>query len=200
MSSLEPMASAPPYVMRSVFPDTLVFSDEMAYRALVPGDKIAADPATRRPVDRFQSTIWYDPDRHLMHYMIRGGECLNAVAIVPWPRDRREVDRIGDADELVDAFPGWDDRIAVMLSKAERDASAWAMDRCPIWCGWTALTNGHDHSQAARTGTLYDKEASRCSAMHATPCRAIRHRARRRPWKTPPCWPRCSGRRKSPAP
>jgi salicylate hydroxylase len=117
--------------MRSVFPDTLAFFDEMAYRVLVPGDKIADDPATRRLVDRFQSTIWYDPDRHLMHYMIRGGECLNAVAIVPCgPEIAEKWTAPAMADELVDAFPGWDDRIAVMLSKAEGDASAWAMYRC----------------------------------------------------------------------
>lgn len=67
------------------FPDTLRFSGEMAYRALIPGDKIAADPATRWLVDRFQSTIWYGPDRHLVHYMINGGEYLNVVAIVPCP-------------------------------------------------------------------------------------------------------------------
>src|SRR5699024_7656928 len=38
--------------------DTLEFSGEMAYRVLVPGDRIREDPATRWLVDRFQSTIW----------------------------------------------------------------------------------------------------------------------------------------------
>jgi hypothetical protein len=122
MSSLEPMASAPPYVMRSVFPDTVAFFDEMAYRALVPGDKIAADPATRRLVDRFQSTIWYDPDRHLMHYMIRGGECLNAVAIVPWPRDRREVDRTGDGRRTGRRLP--------RLGRSDRGHAVEGRGRC----------------------------------------------------------------------
>jgi salicylate hydroxylase len=122
MSSLEPMASAPPYVMRSVFPDTLAFFDEMAYRALVPGDKIAADPATRRLVDRFQSTIWYDPDRHLMHYMIRGGEWLNAVAIVPWPRDRREVDRTGDGRRTGRRLP--------RLGRSDRGHAVEGRGRC----------------------------------------------------------------------
>ncbi|NMH97908.1 FAD-dependent monooxygenase [Pseudonocardia acidicola] len=118
-------------------PDTLVFSGEMAYRALIPGDKIAADPATRFLLDRFHSTIWYGPDRHLVHYMIRGGEYLNVVAIVPCTLD---VDQSwtapATADELVDAFPGWDDRVAAMLSKAEGDASKWALyhrRRDPVW-------------------------------------------------------------------
>ena len=122
-------------------PDTLEFSGEMAYRVLIPGDKIAADPATRWLVDRFQSTIWYGPDRHLVHYMIRGGEFLNVVAIVPCsPEIERTWSGPASADELVDAFPGWDDRVAAMLSKSEGDATVWAMfhrRRDPVW------TDGH---------------------------------------------------------
>jgi salicylate hydroxylase len=127
-------------------PDTLTFSGEMAYRALIPGDKIAADPATRFLLDRFHSTIWYGPDLHLVHYFIRGGEYLNVVAIVPNTLDVEKTwTAPATADEMVDAFAGWDDRVAAMLSKAEGDASK---------------------------------------------CCPIRPRARRRRWRTRPCWPR----------
>ena len=68
------------------FEDSLVFSGEMAYRALIPGDLIAADPATRFLVDRYHSTIWYGPDKHLVHYIIRGGR-------VPQRRRDRAVHR-----------------------------------------------------------------------------------------------------------
>ncbi|MEV3854285.1 FAD-dependent monooxygenase [Streptomyces sp. NPDC050095] len=117
--------------------DTLEFSGEMAFRALIPGDLIAADPATRFLVDRFQSTIWYGPDRHLVHYMIRGGEYLNVVACVPCTDEVAEKWTVAsDADALVDAFPGWDDRVAAMLSKAKEDVSCFALyrrRRDPVW-------------------------------------------------------------------
>ncbi|RFC78019.1 FAD-dependent monooxygenase [Streptomyces sp. AcE210] len=122
-------------------PDTLEFSGEMAFRALIPGDLVAADPATRFLVDRFQSTIWYGPDRHLVHYMIRGGEYLNIVACVPCTDEVAEKWTVSsDADALVDAFPGWDDRVAAMLSKAKEDVSCFALyrrRRDPVW------TDGH---------------------------------------------------------
>lgn len=132
-------------------PDTLEFSGEMAYRALIPGDKIAADPATRWLVDRFQSTIWFGPDRHLVHYMIRGGEYLNVVAIVPCtPEVAERWTAPATADEMAEAFAGWDDRVAAMLSKAEGDASAWAMyrrRRDPIWVdGHVALLGDACHA------------------------------------------------------
>lgn len=116
--------------------DTLVFSGEMAYRVLVPGDAIREDPATRWLVDRFQSTIWYGPDRHLVHYMIRGGDLLNIVAIVP--ADEGIADswsRPASVDELLEQYRDWDDRVAAMLTKAEH-CSAWAMyhrRRDPVW-------------------------------------------------------------------
>ncbi|WP_344587613.1 FAD-dependent monooxygenase [Actinomadura vinacea] len=132
-------------------PDTLLFSGEMAYRALIPGDKIAADPATRWLVDRFQSTIWYGPDRHLVHYMIRGGELLNVVAIVPASREVEENwTATATVDELAGAFPGWDDRVVSMLEKAEGEISAWAMyhrRRDPVWVdGQVALLGDACHA------------------------------------------------------
>jgi salicylate hydroxylase len=136
------------------FDDTLVFSGEMCYRALIPGDKIAADPATRFLGDRFHSTIWYGPDRHLVHYFVRGGEYLNVVAVVP---NTLDIETSGaawtlpaTADELVDAFPGWDDRVASMLIKAEGDASKWALfrrRRDPVWVdGRVALLGDACHA------------------------------------------------------
>lgn len=134
------------------FEDTLSFSGEMAYRALIPGDLIRDDPATRFLHDRFHSTIWYGPDKHLVHYMIRGGEWLNVVAIVPCS-DQVERDWSGPAspDELAADFVGWDDRVPRMLSKASKDSvSLWAMyrrRRDPLWVdGRVALLGDACHA------------------------------------------------------
>jgi salicylate hydroxylase len=117
-------------------PDTLVFSGEMAYRLLIPGKRIADDPTTRFLLDRLHSTIWYGPDRHLVHYFIRGGQYLNVVAIVPAaPGIETNWSGSVSVDEVANAFPGWDDRVPAVLSKAE-EAGAWAMSyrrRDPVW-------------------------------------------------------------------
>ncbi|WP_406280383.1 FAD-dependent monooxygenase [Embleya sp. NBC_00896] len=132
-------------------PDTLVFSGEMAFRALIPGDLIAADPATRWLVDRYQSTIWYGPDRHLVHYMIRGGEFLNVVGCVPCTDEVAEKWTVASTTQaLVDAFPGWDDRVAAMLSKAKEDVACFALyhrRRDPVWMdGRVALLGDSCHA------------------------------------------------------
>lgn len=130
--------------------DTLVFSGEMAYRVLVPGDEIRRDPATRWLVDRFQSTIWYGPDRHLVHYMIRQGDLLNVVAIVPADDTIAEQwTRPASIEEMVTAYSEWDDRVASMLSKAV-DPTVWAMyhrRRDPQWVdGHVALLGDACHA------------------------------------------------------
>ncbi|MER5886225.1 FAD-dependent monooxygenase [Streptomyces sp. NPDC001941] len=131
--------------------DTLEFSGEMAFRALVPGDLIAADPATRFLVDRFQSTIWYGPDRHLVHYVIRRGEFLNVVGCVPCTDEVAERwTATATASDLVEAYAGWDDRVAAMLSKAKDDVLCSALHyrrRDPLWVdGRVALLGDACHA------------------------------------------------------
>ncbi|WP_240197736.1 FAD-dependent oxidoreductase [Nonomuraea lactucae] len=164
-------------------PDTLLFSGEMAYRALIPGDKIAADPATRWLVDRFQSTIWYGPDRHLVHYMIRGGEWLNVVAIVPCsPVVKERWSVPATVDDLAGAFPGWDDRVGLMLSKAEGDISVWAMyhrRRDPVWVdGHVALLGDACHAmlpyQAQGASQAMEDAAVLAEELGSVPVEGVR--------------------------
>ncbi|MFP5068743.1 FAD-dependent monooxygenase [Pseudonocardia nantongensis] len=133
------------------FDDSLLFSGEMAYRALIPGDLIAADPATRFLLDRYHSTIWYGPDKHLVHYVIRQGEFLNVVAIVPCtPEVERDWTAPAPVEDLVEAFADWDDRVPAMLSKAKEDVAAFALyhrRRDPLWVdGRVALLGDACHA------------------------------------------------------
>ncbi|OXM44858.1 FAD-dependent oxidoreductase [Amycolatopsis alba] len=134
------------------FDDTLAFSGEMAYRALISGDLIAQDPATRFLADRYHSTIWYGPNKHLVHYMIRGGEYLNVVAIVPCTEAvARDWSGPATAAELAAEYHDWDDRVPTMLAKAkDEDVSVWAMyrrRRDPVWVdGRVALLGDACHA------------------------------------------------------
>lgn len=159
------------------FDDTLVFTGEMAYRALIPGDLLVADPSTRFLFDRLHSTIWYGPDRHLVHYLIRNGEFLNVVAVVPCTEMiEREWSGPASATQLAAEYTDWDDRVPAMLSKAkDDDVSLWAMfrrRRDPVWVnGRTALLGDACHamlpyqaqgaSQAMEDGAVLAEELGR---------------------------------------
>ncbi|MFD6064061.1 FAD-dependent monooxygenase [Rhodococcus wratislaviensis] len=117
--------------------EDLLFSGQMVFRAMVPGEKLKADPATRFLWDSFHSTMWYGPGRHLVHYFIRGGEYLNVAAALSsdvnldkgWTEETT-------AEEFIRAFGDWDSRIASILEKAEGPILKWALfaHRCnPVW-------------------------------------------------------------------
>lgn len=119
------------------FAENLVFSGDMAYRALIPGDRLRKDPATRFLFDRLQSTIWYGPGKHLVHYLVRGGEYLNVVALVPCSADVRDAGpTVATGQQLASEYLDWDDRVAAMLGKANDDILLQALyyrTRDPIW-------------------------------------------------------------------
>jgi salicylate hydroxylase len=177
------------------FEDTLAFSGEMAYRALIPGDLIAADPATRFLVDRYHSTIWYGPDKHLVHYLIRGGEYLNVVAIVPCTETvERDWSAPASAEQLAAEYADWDDRVPTMLAKAKDDVSVWAMyrrRRDPVWVdGRVALLGDACHamlpyqaqgaSQAMEDGAVLAEElgAATRDGIDAALVRYVHRRAK----------------------
>ncbi|MGD6748018.1 FAD-dependent monooxygenase [Streptomyces sp. BH106] len=131
--------------------DTLVFSGDMAFRTLIPGELLHADPATRFLFDRYQSTIWYGPGRHLVHYLIRGGEWLNIVGCVPWKDEYGEKQTFsGTTEMLVDAYAEWDDRAPAMLAKAKGDITCFPLyhrRRDPNWIdGRVALLGDACHA------------------------------------------------------
>lgn len=133
------------------FADNLVFSGDMAYRALIPGERVFKDPATRFLFDRFQSTIWFGPGRHLVHYLLRGGEYLNVVALVPCTDEVRDGGpRTVTASNLASHYLDWDDRVAAMLSKANDDVLLQPLfyrTRDPLWVdGRIALLGDAAHA------------------------------------------------------
>jgi len=165
----------------------------MAYRALIPGDRIAKDPATRFLFDRYQSTIWYGPQRHLVHYLIRGGEYLNVVALVPCTDAIREGGpTVATARQLASEYLDWDDRVEAMLSKANDDVLLQALyyrTRDPIWVdGNLALLGDAAHamlpyqaqgaSQAMEDAAVLAEELGRVTRANI-PDALVRYAARR---------------------
>ncbi|TWH16105.1 salicylate hydroxylase [Rhodococcus rhodochrous J45] len=117
--------------------DDLLFSGQMVYRAMVPGEKLKADPETRFLWDQFHSTMWYGPGKHLVHYFIREGEYLNVAAACASDVDLDEGwTEETTAQDFIDAFDGWDSRLTSILEKAEGPILKWALfahRQNPVW-------------------------------------------------------------------
>jgi salicylate hydroxylase len=103
-------------------PKDIVFSGEVAWRALIDAERLS--PALRKP----EVNLWLGPRAHLVHYPLRGGTVVNAVLVV---EDRR-ADALGEK--------GWnevgDPSVIGFEVKDWAPAVAEIMRAAPEWRGW----------------------------------------------------------------
>jgi salicylate hydroxylase len=115
-----------PYIFPASQP---VFSGSVAYRGLVPHERVP-----HWPIDRWQ--MWLGKGRHFLAFPVRAGKLINYVGFVPTDEEMKESwSAPGDPDVLRQAFAGWDPRISELLEKVEV-TFRWALyDRepLPVW-------------------------------------------------------------------
>lgn len=110
------------------------FTGQLAYRALV----AQADLPAHLRSD--EVTVWMGPRLHVVHYPVRGGECLNLVAIVHGdkPAHAQAWDAAGHTQALMQAMGAVSGAVGRDLQ--ERLASVWVWrqwalhDRAPLAC------------------------------------------------------------------
>jgi salicylate hydroxylase len=107
-----------------------VFSGSVAYRGLVPHERVP-----NWPTDRWQ--MWLGRGKHFLVFPVRAGELLNYVGFVPADEEMQESwSAPGDPDQLRAEFTGWDGRIGELLREV-RHTFRWALyDREPL-PSWT---------------------------------------------------------------
>jgi salicylate hydroxylase len=115
-----------PYVFPSSDP---VFSGSVAYRGLVPHERVPD-----WPIDRWQ--MWLGKGRHFLAFPVRAGKLINYVGFVPTDEEMKESwTAPGDPEVLRQAFAGWDPRIHQLLDQVQV-TFRWALyDRepLPVW-------------------------------------------------------------------
>jgi salicylate hydroxylase len=114
------------YVFASSQP---VFSGSVAYRGLVPHERVPD-----WPTDRWQ--MWLGKGRHFLAFPVRAGKLINYVGFVPTDEEMKESwSAPGDPEILRQAFAGWDPRIHQLLGEVQV-TFRWALyDRepLPVW-------------------------------------------------------------------
>ncbi|WP_217240788.1 FAD-dependent monooxygenase [Streptomyces sp. AC555_RSS877] len=91
--------------------DEALFSRTAAYRALLPVDEVA-------DLDLPDTGVWLGPDRHFVHYWVRGGELLNVVAVFRTEAAQESWTARAEPGEQLREFDGWDSRVLTVLARA----------------------------------------------------------------------------------
>jgi salicylate hydroxylase len=132
-----------------VEPSRPEYSGVRAYRGLIPRESIPEWPKEAHQV-------WMGDGKHFMVYPVRGGRLFNYVGFVPTRSETIESwSAIGDRDELVASFAGWDARVVSILEKVETCYWWGLYDRRPLpsWTnGRLALLGDAAHAMLPHLG------------------------------------------------
>ncbi len=113
-----------------VFPPSRpVFSGSVAYRGLIPHDRVPEWPS-----DRW--LMWLGKGKHFLAFPVRAGELINFVGFVPADAQMKESwSAPGDPDQLRREFAGWDPRIGTLLKqvRATFRSALYDRDPLPVW-------------------------------------------------------------------
>jgi len=91
--------------------DEAVFSRTAAYRALLPVAEVV-------DMDLPDTGVWLGPNRHVVHYWVRGGELLNVVAVFRARPAPESWTAQAEPGEQLREFGGWDPRVLHVLERA----------------------------------------------------------------------------------
>ncbi|MEX2489552.1 MAG: FAD-dependent monooxygenase [Pseudomonadales bacterium] len=105
------------------------YTGNVAWRALIPANRVPAN--TISPT----ATLWWGPNRHFVHYYVRGGQLINCVCVIEKHEQELESwDRRGDLHELKTEFSGWHGTITTLIESIDPDTCfKWGLfDRPPM--------------------------------------------------------------------
>jgi salicylate hydroxylase len=107
-------------------PSRPVFSGTVAYRGLIPSERVPEWPAGRWE-------MWLGPSKHFLTYPVRAGALINYVGFVPADAEMKESwSAPGDPDALRREFAGWDPRIGALLRQVQTTFRSALYDREPL--------------------------------------------------------------------
>ena len=107
-------------------PSLPVFSGSVAYRGVIPHDRIPSWPTK-------SWLMWLGKGKHFLTFPVRAGQLINYVGFVPADEEMKESwSAPGDPDVLRREFAGWDPRIESLLGQVSA-TFRWALyDREPL--------------------------------------------------------------------
>lgn len=118
-------------------PDIPRDTGDVAYRILIPGEKLLADNDLADLINDPCTTSWCGPDAHLVGYPIRNGEMYNVVVCATSYNETTDEVWVvkGDNRELCSRFSKWESRVR-KLCELTGEFMKWRLCDLPNLTRW----------------------------------------------------------------
>ncbi|KAI1443031.1 salicylate hydroxylase [Annulohypoxylon stygium] len=118
-------------------PDVPRDTGDVAYRIVLPGETLLADPDLADLITNPCTTSWCGPDAHLVGYPVRDGELYNLVVCATSYNETTDQVWVikGDNSELCKRFANWEPRIQ-KLCALTGDFMKWRLCDLPDLSRW----------------------------------------------------------------
>ncbi|KFA53358.1 hypothetical protein S40293_06671 [Stachybotrys chartarum IBT 40293] len=118
-------------------PDVPRDTGDVAYRILIPGERLLADPELAPLITDPCTTSWCGPEAHLVGYPVRGGALYNVVVCATSHNETSDEAWVirGDNRELCARFAAWEPRVR-KLCALTGDFMKWRLCDLPILPRW----------------------------------------------------------------
>lgn len=179
--------------IRSVVRDTAVVpevkvqpirSGYCAYRATVPRDVMLKDPKISHLMTDVNANNWIGPNRHIMAYPMKDGQCYNIVMVHPGEAPVGKWNLPGNLDEMREHYKGFDPVIRQVLSHVD-GCLEWVLADLPSIPRWVSrggrvvLLGDAAHAmlpflsqgaaQAIEDGATLSQELDKCESLDELP-------------------------------
>lgn len=114
-----------------------LYSGEICYRGFVTRSAIEQNEALKEIAGFPALNMWMGPGRHIVHYLVRGGELMNFIFVVRAEEGAaiESWSDYGESAEMEKELEGWDPRVRQLAQKVE-NIHKWALyDREPLSSG-----------------------------------------------------------------
>ncbi|PWY67099.1 salicylate hydroxylase [Aspergillus sclerotioniger CBS 115572] len=129
-------------------PDRPRDTGDVAYRILIHGKDLLADPDLADLITDPANTSWCGPDAHLVGYPIRNGELYNIVVCATSQGETADDTWVveGDNEELCARFSSWEPRVQ-KVCRLTKSFMKWRLCDLPVLSTWV-----HPSSKACLLG------------------------------------------------
>ncbi|KIX06436.1 uncharacterized protein Z518_04412 [Rhinocladiella mackenziei CBS 650.93] len=117
-------------------PDPPHLTGDLAYRIVVPADKMKSHPLLVNLVSVPNINYWMGPDSHVVSYLLKGGNLYNIVIACPDNLPELVNQQKADLDEMHALFTNWDPQLRALLGLCN-DTSKWRLQNSREMNSWS---------------------------------------------------------------